>query len=189
MEFKGQLVRKLLRILTPEEIADWTISSTGKKKVGLSLLLESNLNGEDYNEIMEKNQVDEDVSMSPKEIGEAKILPFDEEASEDESFTFQVGKRVHALLGQYGKVFLEMDKKVLGPKRFPKRKGTAKQQPTSSLIIEQKKKLHASYSKIKSMEVMSLYKDSIAAEINPNQEEDDFSFSAREGVLVNKKQA
>lgn len=187
MEFKGELVRNLLRILTPEEIADLTVSSSGKKKVDLSLLVESSLRGEDYKSIIEKAQVEDEEE---SELNEAKILPFDEGEVKTEPLTFQAGQRVHALMEQYSKVFAEMDKKVLGPKRFPKIKGFSSKQQTSTLILEQKKKLFASYSKIKSMEVLSLYKDSNAVELKHTKgKEEDFSLSSRQGVLVNKKQA
>lgn len=190
MEFKGELIRTLLRVLTPEEIGDLTISSTGKKKVDLSLIIESSMSGLDYKKVMEKKQEESEES-DDESLGEAKILAFDEKADEVvEPISFQAGQRVHALMEQYGKVFAEMDKKVMGPKRFPKRKSAANRQPTSALIIEQKKKLHASYSKIKSMEVLSLYNENKSVDIPHNKgKEEDFSFSSRLGVLINKKQA
>ncbi len=195
MEFKGELIRNLLRILTPEEIAELTISSSGKKKVNLSLIIETAMQGEDYKVVMEREQ---EESVEEGELGEAKILEFESDSTSEEStISYQAGQRVHALLQQYGQVFAEMDKKVMGPKRFPKRKSAANRQPTSALIIEQKKKLHDSYAKIKSMEVLSLYHESKAVDVpkrNVNKskdkkEEKDFSFSSRLGVLINKKQA
>lgn len=186
MEFKGQLIRNLLRILTPEEIADLTTSSSGMKKVSLSLVLESDLVGKNYRDVIQELQEEE-----PEEDGKAKILPFDEEVeSEIKPISVQVGQRVHALIEEYNKVFKELDKKVLGPKRFPKRSSSGSRKQTSVLILEQKAKLHSSYAKIKSKEVMSLYQQSSNTEVRKGSEDDkDFSISSNQGLLINKKQA
>lgn len=190
MEFRGQLVKNLLRVLTPEEIAELTTSSSEKKKVSLSLLMQSDLNGENYLEVMETFQSPDEELRGKKDLSEARILPFDSEhAEEDVSFTFQAGQRVHALLEEYGKVFAELDKKVLGQKRFPKKKSYTGKKQTSELILEQKKKLHDSYSKIKSQEVLSLYQETSATEVQKRSKDEEFSYSSKLGVLINKKQA
>lgn len=189
MEFRVQLVKNLLRILTPEEIAELTTSSSERKKVSLSILMESDLSGENYIDVMESHQ-DGDEDKDKSGLEEAKILAFEEDSPEEETpFVFQVGQRVHSLLEEYGKVFAELDKKVLGPKRFPKKKGYSGKKQTSELILEQKKKLHDSYSKIKSQEVLSLYQETNATEIQKRSNDDDFSYSSKLGVLINKKQA
>lgn len=189
MEFRGQLVKNLLRILTPEEIAELTTSSSEKKKVNLSLLIQSDLNGENYIEVMETYQNPDDGN-DEKELGEAKILPFGEEEVEEEvSFVFQVGQRVNSLIEEYGKVFAELDKKVVGAKRFPKKRSFSGKKQTSELILEQKKKLHESYSKIKSQEVLSLYQETNSNEVQKRTKDEDFSYSSKLGVLINKKQA
>jgi hypothetical protein len=190
MEFRGQLIKNLLRVLTPEEISELTTSSSDKKKIGLSLLLSSDLRGENYQEVMDNLQASETSRRNhDSESGEAKILPFDEERPE-ERFVPQAGQRVHLLLQEYGKVFAELDKKVLGSKRFPKRKSHGSRQQTSSLILEQKKKLFESYSKIKSKEVLSLYRTNNEVDLTKKKgSEEDLSFSSKLGVLINKKQA
>lgn len=189
MEFRGQLVKNLLRVLTPEEIAELTTSSSEKKKVDLSILLRSDLKGDDYNEVMENHQ--DTSSEEDDESQEAKILPFEEGETVEKTFVYQVGQRVAHLLSEYSKVFEELDKKVLGPKRFPKRKSSSGRKQTSELILEQKEKLHASYSKIKSMEVLSLYNSTKKNEVRKTKGDakEDFSYSSQLGVLVNKKQA
>lgn len=190
MEFRGQLVKHLLRVITPEEIAELTTSSSEKKKVDLSILLKSDLEGKDYNKVMEEYQ-DDPGEDEEESLTEAKILPFDEDAPAKEKVVYQVGMRVAHLLSEYSKVFAELDKKVLGPKRFPKRKSHFGKKQTSELILEQKEKLHASYSKIKSMEVLSLYAATKKNEVRKKSPEtkEDFSFSSQLGVLINKKQA
>lgn len=190
MEFRGQLIRNLLRILTPEEIADLTTSSSGMKKVSLSLVLESDLIGKNYREVIEELQKEE-AEEEDTEDGKAKILPFENEPEEEApAFHIQAGQRVHSLIQEYNKVFKELDKKILGPKRFPKRSTSGNRKQTSMLILEQKAKLHSSYAKIKSKEVMSLYQKSSSAEVRKkSDDENDFSISSNQGLLVNKKQA
>lgn len=192
MEFRGQLLKNLLRVLTPEGIAELTTSSSERKKVDLSLLLRSDLEGADYQEVMESYQSGgENEFIEEDQDHEAKILPFEEDSGPKvEEVPLQVGQRVAHLLNEYSHVFAELDKKVLGPKRFPKIKGRGGRKQTSELILEQKEKLHASYSKIKSMEVLSLYEMTKKNEVKKTKDEakDDFSFSSQLGVLINKKQ-
>ena len=190
MEFKGQIIQNLFRILTPEEISELTTSFSGKKKVSLSMLVKADMDGLDYEEVIEKEQGGDEDS----EIGKAKILPFEEAhadvEAEEKVLVFQVGPRVSKLMIEYGKVFAELDKKVLGQKRFAKKKSLSGKKQTSTLILEQKKKLHKSYSKIKSMEVLSLYKDTSSIDIEQQKRsKEDFSASSQLGVLIDKKQA
>jgi hypothetical protein len=188
MEFKGQIIQNLFRILTPEEISELTTSFSGKKKVSLSLLVKADMDGLDYTEVIEEEQAPED------ERSKAKIIPFDNESkieeAEEVKLVFQVGPRVSKLIIEYSKVFAELDKKVLGQKRFPKKKSLVGKKQTSTLILEQKKKLHNSYAKIKSMEVLSLYKDTSSVDIEQQKRsKEDFNSSSKLGVLVDKKQA
>ena len=191
MEFKGQIIKNLFRILTPEEISQLTTSFSGKKKVNLSLLVKADMDGLDYEDVIEREQGGEEPKI---ENGKAKILAFDGESSigpEDEAcLVFQVGQRVSKLMQEYAKVFAALDKKVLGQKRFAKKKSLSGRKQTSTLILEQKKKLHKSYSKIKTMEVLSLYKYTSNVDIEQQKRsKEEFSSSTQLGVLVDKKQA
>jgi len=197
MEFKGHLIMSLLRILTPEEISKLTTSHSGQKKVPLSLLLTTDVDGGSYKEVIE----DKKKEASDAEAEGAKILKFDENAAdigaekgealpEIEHFHFQSGQRVHKLLEAYGRTFLKMDKNIFGQKRFPKKIGSATSKQASTMIIEEKKKLYNSYSKIKRMEVLSLYKDTSDVDIqSQKRNKDELSHNSSLGVLINKKQA
>lgn len=178
------IIRSLFRILTPEEISDLTTSTNSRKKVGLSLLLEKDLKGDSYKELFEAEETDEE------ETNEAKILPLngDEVNESAEKVIYQVGEKTNLLLIEYSKVFQELDKKVLGPKRFPKRKSSSNKKQASVLILEQKEKLHASFCKIKSQEVYRLYKSSASVELSKSGNEED-TYSLQSGVLVNKRQS
>ncbi len=188
MEFKGHIIQQLFRILTPEEISQLTTSFSGVKKVSLSLLVKADMDGLNFEEVIEREQNEDE-----KGDADAKILPFEdtEEVSAEEAvLVFQVGPRVSELLIEYSKVFAELDKKILGQKRFPVRRSASGKKQTSTLILEQKKKLHKSYSKIKSAEVMTLYKDTSNVDIEQQKRsKEEFNSSSKLGVLINKKQA
>jgi len=192
MEFQGHLVRNLLRILTPEEIDDLTMSSSGMRKVSLDEVLQSDLEGKNYEEVIRDLQEDERIRMEEKQNtdGKAKVLPLSSESKENEDelkVKFNTGERVKNLLKSYEEIFKELDNKVLGLKRFPKRSRASNKKQSSVLILEEKAKLKKSYTKIKSKEILQLYLDESKVHVKKNLEEDDFSFSTDEGLLVNKK--
>ena len=200
MKLKGHLIMSLLRILTPEEISKLTTSHSGQKKVPLSILLCADRDGNNYKDIIEDQKAKAKAESEGETEGKggAKILKFGdseevaavEETSPKESFTFQSGPRVERLMNEYSKVFEKMNKSIFGQKRFPKKKGSHNTKQASTLIIEEKKKLYDSYSKIKKMEVLSLYKDTSSIDIeNQKRNKDDIGHNTSIGVLINKKQA
>ena len=108
MEFQGHLVRNLLRILTPEEIDDLTMSSSGMRKVSLDEVLQSDLEGKNYEEVIRDLQEDERIRMEEKQNtdGKAKVLPLSSESKENEDefkVKFNTGERVKNLLKSYEK--------------------------------------------------------------------------------------
>ncbi len=197
MEFKGHLIMSLLRILTPEEISKLTTSHSGQKKVPLSLLLSADVGGKNYKDvIVDKKRENEEAI----EGTGAKILKFDENLEnavelnlEDvpkERFVFQSGQRVDKLLEAYSRTFQKMNKNIFGQKRFPKKVSSANTKQASTMIIEEKKKLYNSYSKIKKMEVLSLYKNTSDVDIqSQKRNKEDLGHNSSLGVLVNKRQA
>lgn len=197
MEFKGHLIMSLLRVLTPEEISKLTTSHSGQKKVPLSLLLSADVGGQSYKDVIASKKKENDELT---EGGGAKILKFDENLEnavevkpEDvsrERFTFQSGQRVDQLLQAYRRTFEKMNKNIFGEKRFPKKVTFANTKQASMMIIEEKKKLYNSYSKIKKMEVLSLYKNSSDVDIqSQKRNKEDLGHNSSLGVLVNKRQA
>lgn len=199
MEFKGHIIMSLLRILTPEEISRLTTSHSGQKKVPLSMILTADVDGKNYRDIIEESRRSSEDS-AEKEEG-AKILKFDENPAEavelslndipkQEKFFFQSGQRVLKLLEAYVKTFEKMNKNIFGQKRFPKKTGSANVKQASTMIIEEKRKLYNSYSKIKRMEVLSLYKNTSDVDIHSQKRnKEDLGHSSSLGVLINKKQA
>ncbi len=202
MEFKGHLIMSLLRILTPEEISKLTTSHSGQKKIPLSLLLSADVDGLNYKSVIEKKKREYEDKVEADAAGKgAKILKFDEnlenavelsreEAPRQERFTFQSGQRVERLLLAYSKTFEKMNKNIFGQKRFPKKASSANNKQASTMIIEEKRKLYNSYSKIKKMEVLSLYKNTSDVDIqSQKRNKEDLGHNSSLGVLINKKQA
>ncbi len=196
MEFKGHLIMSLLRILTPEEISKLTTSHSGQKKVPLSILLSADVGGKNYKDVIEEKRAENEENA---EAG-ARILKFDEnpqnaveislEEAPREKFTFQCGQRIERLMDAYSKTFEKMNKNIFGQKRFPKKAGSANIKQASTIIIEEKKKLYNSYSAIKRMEVLSLYKNTSDVDIqSQKRNKEDLGHNSSLGVLINKKQA
>jgi hypothetical protein len=186
MEFKGEILGYLLRIITPVVIAELSTASSGKTKKSLS-------------QIMTKyDEMDEPGSSEGSSEAEAKVLPFGEALADeiDESLTYQCGQRVHGLFQEFSKLCLEMESQVLGASRLPKKK-ISNCVNSSDQLIEQKKKFENSYALIKSQEVLSLYKT--VSKVNVIKEEKtlektkakdkDFLSDREKGILINKKQA
>lgn len=200
MKLKGHLIMSLLRILTPEEISKLTTSHSGQKKVPLSILLCADRDGNNYKDVIEDQRVKAEAKTEEEsqeksgakilKLGEAQETEVVKELAPKEKFTFQSGPRVERLMNEYSKVFEKMNKSIFGQKRFPKKKGSHNTKQASTLIIEEKKKLYDSYSKIKKMEVLSLYKDTSSIDIeNQKRNKDDIGHNTSIGVLINKKQA
>ena len=184
MEFKGEILGHLLKIITPRVIAELSTASSGKTKKPLSQLMA------DYSELSYESE-----SETPDDDSKAKILPFGEASTVDEqqNLTYQCGPRIFNLMQEFSKLCEEMESNVLGPNRIPKKK-MAHTDDSSDQLIEQKKKFENSYALLKSQEVLSLYK--IVSKVNvikedkgSKRDDKDYLSDREKGILVNKKQA
>ena len=197
MEFKGEILSHLLRIITPRVIAELSTTSQGRKKIPLSSLIETYCENGHY-----EDEVDEEDETK------AKILSFDQnrESESDESDEKPVGvekeveeevvkeifhcsPRVIALLNDFSRKCKSMDKNILGAKRIPKKKLNESVQSIED-ILNQKKRFEKSYGLMKSKEVLDLYqmtaKKNVTKVSDKKSTEDEFSDGER-GVLVDKK--
>lgn len=168
MSAKNFLLSSIFRVLTPEEISDLTSSSNGETRASLTDIINQRLDG-----------VSHDFSDTEKM---AKILPFNSKGSSEavEVVAKQnAGKRVNEFINRF----------------FERRKiketavnenGEAVE--TSSFIFNEKERFAYSQSKLKQVEVMSLYKKNAAVDVDQVRAmKDDFAQSAQSGVLINKK--
>ncbi|MEH0860170.1 MULTISPECIES: hypothetical protein [unclassified Halobacteriovorax] len=169
---QSNLIRHLLRIITPEEVTDLTTFGDMDAKDTLTNLLISHNQGQE-------------ITYTPS--GMAKIIPFpgQEEAVADltidgldqgEIFT---GHRVHQFINNFiTKVKFESHKVHPG----------AKPVETTTFIINEKERFKNVYTKIKGKEVLDLYaKNSVVDLEQERKNRRDLSQNSSTGVLVNKK--
>ena len=194
MEFKGEILSHLLRIITPMVIAELTTASSGEKKTPLSDII-TNYCDNPNDQYIESTQT---INPDEDDLGQAKILPFDESPQDPQAkLVYQCGPRAHILLEDFKKLCKEMEDRVLGPKRLPKRKMSSYGE-ASNQVLEQKKKFEQSYAMLKTQEVLSLYKtvsknsivkDKSSVKDSKKENDKDFLADKEKGVLINKKQA
>lgn len=180
LALRNQLLMSILRILTPEEISELTTTSTGSERVSLTSIVSERLHISSTEERKNLGSSEDET-----ELEGAKILPF---VGPKES-VFEMGERVKGLLGHFMIESKTTSENLLGPKRKKKRlRKTTKE--TSTFIIEEKRKFNHSYTKLKSMEVIDLYRRNAKVDIeHQRKNKDDLSKTTQSGILVNKKQA
>ncbi|MFG1493206.1 hypothetical protein [Halobacteriovorax sp. ZH4_bin.1] len=170
MMTQGNLIRNLLRVLTPEEVSDLTTLGDASAKDALTDLL------------LAQNRGDK-ISYSPH--GLAKVIPFPDrfEASQapalDPDEEIVTGPRVDQFINQFvTKVKFESGKVHPG----------AKPVETSTFILNEKEKFKTVYTRLKSREVLDLYaKNSVVDLEQERKNRRDLSKNSSTGVLVNKK--
>lgn len=166
-----QLIRNLLRILTPEEVSDLTTVGDASVREALTDLLVGHNQGH---------------GLSYGVGGMAKILPFPDVSNEQEEplsiiedIEIVTGPNVHQFINQFiTKVQFESSKVHAGGRPVE----------TSTFILNEKERFKAVYTKMKSREVLDLYaKNSIVDLEQERKNRKDLSKNSSTGVLVNKK--
>lgn len=175
MNGKNPLLYHLLRILTPDELNELTTTSKGRNLVSLTKMLQKDISeGEIETEIEEEG---------------AKILPFESKENTEESVQ-EEGMAFHVECGERCIVILDDHIKRITVLNSNYSKNCPITQETSSFIISEKIRFKDNYNRIKSKEVLSLYKKNASVDINREKSnKDDASKTSNIGVLVNKKQA
>ncbi|PIK14245.1 hypothetical protein [Halobacteriovorax sp. JY17] len=168
MSAKNFLLTSVFRVLTPEEISELTSSSNGDSRTSLTDIINQRLDG-----------VSHDFSDAEKL---AKILPFKAKKSEEEV-------AVHSATS-CGKKSQEFIERFFERKKIKDTALNEKGEPveTSSFIFKEKERFAYSQSKLKQVEVLSLYRKNAAVDVQQVRAmKDDFTQSAQSGVLINKK--
>jgi hypothetical protein len=176
--YNSFLIMNLMRILTPEEINDLTTKYCGEKRVSLTSLMTG----------VEEVESEEEQST-------AKILPFNHPEQnltiDAESKTnLNAGENVKGLISKlYGIKPNSMASLMLSSSRQEDIKISQKKS-SSIFILEQKEKLVQNQRKLQGREVIKTYRKVSAVDLDIERgHQDDLSWSASHGLLVNKKQA
>jgi hypothetical protein len=164
------LLNSILRVLTPEEINELTTTSTGENRVSLTDIINQRLDG-----------VGHDFSDNETM---AKILPFkranEQEEDVEEAVEVQAGDRCNEFIERF------LERRKVSDTALDS-KGELVE--TSSFIFKEKERFAYSQAKLKQKEVLGLYKQNAAVDVDQVRAlKDDLSQSAQSGVLVNKKQ-
>lgn len=177
MKGKNPLLYHLLRILTPDELNELTTTSKGRNLVSLTKMLTKDISDEDPNDDLEEDH-------------EAKILPFKSKESDEVETINEDGMAFHVECGERCMVILDDHIKRITVLNRNYSKNCPVTQETSSFIISEKDRFKDNYNRIKSKEVLSLYKKNADIDINREKSsKEDLQSSSNVGVLVNKKQA
>ena len=181
----------LFRLLTPEEISELTTSSSGNERVELNNLIEFELLGNDYKDYKAHQQkIEEEQSQIEHK---AKVLQLDsknETKKNLENIIITIPDNIKIILDSFILRCKELEKNPLGKKRLDKKKRNGLKKQMSTFILEEKDKMDESYAKLKTVEIMSLYKKNASVDIDlQKNNSDDLKKSSQSGVLVNKKRA
>lgn len=184
MAIKNQLIMTLLRIITPEEIAEIATRQNGGRFLMLNDLLKERIEKKIYRSFSTPEEMDNvylahSGNKKPNENNdedqeiesEAKILPFD--VSKMENGTFK----------SFDESAIETTKNE---------STVSENQNTSHFILSQKTKLEKSQKTLKEKEIIELYKKNVSVDVEEikgqrRDEEKGKSASAANGVLVNRK--
>jgi hypothetical protein len=188
MSFQLSILGNILRLMTPEKISELTTSSSGKKKAELTDVLLKDLSGseilDDNGDVLSEGEEEEKAP-----VYEAKILPLDGSGA-NEDLEIECGGVVIGLMKEFVEECKKMEKNLLGAKRKVKRKGGSQKKGTSSFILEEKKKMEASYFNLKGKEILNLYQKNSEFDIEQQKNnKDDLLKASQLGILINKKQA
>lgn len=175
MAGKHVLFYHLLRILTPDELNELTTTSKGRNLVSLTKMLSQDIDEE-------KNLDDEGAKILPFKV-EVESDPQGLDKSVDEAaFQIVCGENCKTILDDHVKRITILDKQYS--------RNCPVSQEATTFIINEKTRFKDNYNKIKSKEVLSLYKKNASFDMEREKvNNEDMSKSANLGVLVNKKQA
>ena len=177
------LIRYILRLLTPEEINGLTTTTKRHKSVPLTEVMMAQLKGIPLD--LEKISQNFHNKTKEKKI-ETKVEEEEttkEEEKEKEIIVYPCAKNVVAVLAEYVHHCKKAEKEILGPNPRKKRRPPKKQ--LSRFIIEEKKKLEELNLKSKRQEIIQLYQKT--SKVNLEQQKrmkDDLSKSDLSGILV-----
>lgn len=189
---RTRLFTSVIRILTPEVINELTVGSGGLQKVDLAAVIDCELNGEDYELLFEKTAKLKLVEDESEQDEKEKAM----EQEADQEFELKCHPKSLELLKNYYAFWREREKSILGTKDLRK-KGKSKRQETSGFILDQKKKMHESNQKLKSITIQKLYKEGSRLTLVNGGKKKESKKDASEsrvvetskGVLINKRQA
>lgn len=199
MAVQNLLIMNLLRIITPEEIADIATKHNGGKFLSLTDLVNERVERKIYRDFSSTESLDEIHEAHSKqnkkeEESTAKILPFTKkESTEVESEESPIGPeqtpapRFVVQAKPTSQVVYEPEPEVVQAKVIvPEHK---EDENMSSFILIEKARLKQSQKSLKQKEIIDLYQKNSNVDVEQIKSTNQNPMSSSEvGVLVNKKQ-
>nr|BDT30236.1 hypothetical protein BHI3_37020 [Bacteriovorax sp. HI3] len=198
MAVQNLLIMNLLRIITPEEIADIATKHNGGKFLSLTDLVNERVEHKIYRDFSSTESLDEIHEAHSKQNKEeevsAKILPFTKKESADvESEEAPIGPeqtpapRFVVQAKTTSQVAYEPEPEVVQAKTIaPEHK---EDENMSSFILIEKARLKQSQKSLKQKEIIDLYQKNSNVDVEQIKSTNQNPMSSSEvGVLVNKKQ-
>lgn len=196
MAVQNLLIMNLLRIITPEEIADIATKHNGGKFLSLTDLVNERVERKIYRDFSGSDSMEEiheeHAIQAGEKSGGAKILPFNikEKNEPEESALEQAGESAPRFVTQMistsqlapsHDVVVEAQKQVKIEHK--------EDENMSSFILIEKARLKESQKSLKQKEVISLYQQNSNIDVEQIKSTNQTpAFSSESGVLVNKKQ-
>lgn len=197
MAVQNLLIMNLLRIITPEEIADIATKHNGGKFLSLTDLVNERVEKKIYRDFSSADSVDEIHEDHAQQIlekdGGAKILPFNQKMqNEDENSPEQISdEAIEPRFVVQAKATSQLAPQVydqIAPKKAIAVEHKEDENMSSFILIE-KARLKTSQKSLKQKEIIDLYQKNSNVDVelikSTNQNP---SSSGEGGVLINKKQ-
>jgi hypothetical protein len=192
MAVQNLLIMTLLRIITPEEIADIATKHNGGKFLSLTDLVNERVDRKIYRDFSSTDSMDEihdaHTAHNNETENSAKILPFNKLENDEEHFKEEVeaprfvtqAKPTSQLATVYEHTEVPVKAAIVEHKE---------DENMSSFILVEKNRLKQSQKALKQKEIINLYQKNSNIDVeqikSTNQNP---SSSSEAGVLVNKKQ-
>ena len=183
MSVPNFLIRKLLRLITPEEIGEIATKHNGGKFLTLTDLVSERFDHDIHRDFTSPTSVD-DIHDDHNLVVEAKILPFTKSKNENEKPNLEDNKITSLTEAACGSIEVKS-----GSEQVSAEVVTHKEDENmSSFILIEKARLKRSQETLKKKEIIDLYQKNSVVEVEQiKNTKNNLTQEADAGVLVNKK--
>ena len=183
MSTQNFLIRKLLRLITPEEIGEIATKHNGGKFLTLTDLVKERVDLKIHRDFSSTTSID-DIHDDHNQPGEAKILPFSKPKISNEEEALSTSEVVSLNTSAMASLEIQTECEPLKVESVSHKEN----ENMSSFILIEKARLKRSQETLKKKEIIDLYQKNSTVDVeqiknsnnNLTQEQD-------AGVLVNKK--
>ncbi|MBY0414429.1 MAG: hypothetical protein K2Q18_09700 [Bdellovibrionales bacterium] len=197
MAIQNLLIMNLLRIITPEEIADIATKHNGGKFLSLTDLVNERVDRQIYRDFSSTNAIDmihEEHASFAEQAETAKILPFKKSGTPEQ----RTDEEKHSSIGDSGvqprqhfvsqAIVTSQEAYEDDHAEVPAVVEHVEDENMSSFILVEKERLKQSQKSLKKKEIISLYQKNSNIDLEQIKSSNQDAGTGEAGVLVNKKQ-